>query len=236
MKHAPNIPVDEPVRPLENETRRRLVEAGMLLFGLHGLDATTTRELARQAGANLAAIPYHFGGKEGLYRAVLEHIVRIKREEIAPCLDRLRAVCEDAASGRETLLQALREGVRGLVTAMLDSPQSRSCTQIMLQEQIAPTDGFGIIHDNFLVHIHAALNALLHRLLDLPEGSLELHLHTMSLMGQMFIFRVGMPSLLALVGEDRLSQAHVAAIVAVCARQAEALAAGFAPTAGRSGP
>ncbi|WP_428561626.1 MAG: CerR family C-terminal domain-containing protein [Solidesulfovibrio sp. DCME] len=220
---------------MESETKRRLVEAGLLLFGLHGLEATTTRALAQKAGVNLAAIPYHFGGKEGLYRAVLEHIVRIKLKEIAPCLERLRAVCDTPATGREELLQSLREVVRILVLALLDSPESRSCAQIILQEQIAPTAGFGIVHDQFLVQIHTALGDLLGRLLDLPAGSLELYLHTMSFMGQMFIFRVGMPSLLALVGSDRLSEAQVMAIVAVCVRQAEALVAGFGPTPRGSG-
>ena len=61
---------------LEKETQRRLIEAGMLLFGLHGLEATSTRALAMEAGVNLAAIPYHFGGKKGLYLAVLEHSSR----------------------------------------------------------------------------------------------------------------------------------------------------------------
>lgn len=215
---------------MENETRRKLIEAGMLLFGLHGLDATTTRALARKAGVNLAAIPYHFGGKEGLYRAVLEHIVTVKLEEIAPCLKRMQEVCAAPAPGNGALLAALRETIRSLVTAMLDSPQSRSCSQIILQEQIAPTAGFRIIHENFLLKIHATLSALLGRLLRLPPESLELYLHTMAIMGQMFIFRVGTPSLLALVGSDRLSEAHVAAIVDVCTRQAEALIAGFAPT------
>lgn len=221
---------------MENETKQRLIQAGMLLFGLHGLEATTTRALAQEAGVNLAAIPYHFGGKEGLYNAVLDHIVRIKLEEIGPCLGRMKAVSEAPATGQEELLRSLREMIRVLVLAMLDSPESRSCTQIMLQEQITPTAGFHSLHKKFFLQIHAAFSVLLGRLLHLSPKSLELHLHTMSFMGQFFVFRVGMPSLLALVGSDRLSQAHVEAIIDVCIRQTEALIAGFGPTPPGSNP
>ncbi|MFP5240136.1 MAG: CerR family C-terminal domain-containing protein, partial [Acidobacteriota bacterium] len=181
------------------------------------------------AGVNLAAIPYHFGGKQGLYHAVLEHIVSMKTQELGPCLEGARRMCAEPGAGRAGLLQALRELIRALVTSMLESTESRLCARIMLQEQIAPTAGFNILHEGFLLRVHATLRCLLGRLLRLPDDSLDLHLHTLSIMGQMFIFRVGMPSLLALVGGDRLPEAHVQAIVQVCTRQAEALVEGLAP-------
>ena len=214
---------------LEKETQRRLIEAGMLLFGLHGLEATSTRALAMEAGVNLAAIPYHFGGKKGLYLAVLEHIVRIKLAEIGPCLDRVLAACAERSTGREVLVGHLREMTRVLVVAMLGNPESRACSQIMMQEQIAPTAGFDVFHETFLLRIHAAWSALLHRFTGLPLGSMELRLRTISIMGQMFIFRVGMPSLLKLVESDRLPDGYLEAITDICIQQAEALVAGFAP-------
>lgn len=236
MNTAATSPPSSPGPHKESETRQRLLDAGLLLFGLHGLDAASTRALAREAKVNLAAIPYHFGGKEGLYRAVVEHVVRLKLAEISPCLSHVRAVCDAPATDRETLLELLRDVIRVLLTAMLESPRSCAGTQIMLQEQIAPTSAFAFIHDHFLRKIHAVVEALLQRLLGLPAGSPQLHLHAMAIMGQMFIFRVGMPSLLALMETDSLSKDHVAAIVTVCIRQAEALIAGFGPPRSGSTP
>ena len=49
------------------ETRQRLVEAALDVFGRYGFEGATTRQIAREAKANLAAIVYHFGSKEALH-------------------------------------------------------------------------------------------------------------------------------------------------------------------------
>jgi AcrR family transcriptional regulator len=48
-------------------TRDRLVESACALFGAKGYRDTTIAEICEQAGANIAAVNYHFGGKEALY-------------------------------------------------------------------------------------------------------------------------------------------------------------------------
>jgi len=51
--------------------RTRLLTAAAQLFAEKGYAAASTREICAAAGLNVAAIHYHFGGKEGLYREVL---------------------------------------------------------------------------------------------------------------------------------------------------------------------
>src|SRR3974377_1045109 len=60
--------------PRSDDLRLRLLEAAIPIFGRYGFDGASTRMLARAAGVNLQAIPYHFGGKEGLYLAAADHI------------------------------------------------------------------------------------------------------------------------------------------------------------------
>ncbi|HVU17002.1 MAG TPA: TetR/AcrR family transcriptional regulator [Candidatus Didemnitutus sp.] len=56
-------------------TKARLLATALDLFAAKGFDGLDIRELTAQANANLAAVGYHFHGKAGLYRAVLQQAI-----------------------------------------------------------------------------------------------------------------------------------------------------------------
>jgi TetR/AcrR family transcriptional regulator, regulator of cefoperazone and chloramphenicol sensitivity len=56
----------------DDATRSRLLDAATRLFAERGFRSVTVRDLCREAGANLAAVNYHFGDKLGLYKEVME--------------------------------------------------------------------------------------------------------------------------------------------------------------------
>lgn len=62
-------------RPSAEATRRALIEAATNVFAERGYRGGSVRLITRLAGANQAAITYHFEGKDGLYRAVLREAV-----------------------------------------------------------------------------------------------------------------------------------------------------------------
>ena len=55
--------------------RDRLLDAATRLFAANGYDVTTVRDIITAAGTNLNAVNYYFGGKRGLYEAVMEREV-----------------------------------------------------------------------------------------------------------------------------------------------------------------
>lgn len=57
-------------------TRERILETAGRLFAERGRQATTVRDIVREAGVNQAAINYHFRDKDNLYFEVLEHGAR----------------------------------------------------------------------------------------------------------------------------------------------------------------
>jgi AcrR family transcriptional regulator len=58
---------------IADETKARLLEAAGEEFAAKGFEHARVRAISKRAGANVAAINYHFGGKEQLYvEAVLE--------------------------------------------------------------------------------------------------------------------------------------------------------------------
>ena len=55
--------------------RERLLHVAGMMFADRGIDAVSTRELTKAAGANLSAIAYYFGGKEGLYNEAIDYTI-----------------------------------------------------------------------------------------------------------------------------------------------------------------
>lgn len=62
---------DEPRRRDSAQTRQRLLDAARRRFGLYGYVRTTLRDIAAEAGVNLALIKRYFDSKEGLFEACL---------------------------------------------------------------------------------------------------------------------------------------------------------------------
>ncbi len=61
----------EPANPLP--VRERLLEAGKILFSVHGFENTSTAAVARQANTSESQLIKHFGSKEGLLEAIFDH-------------------------------------------------------------------------------------------------------------------------------------------------------------------
>ncbi len=55
-------------------TKSRIIRAAAETFSAQGFRATTVREICGKAGANVAAINYHFGSKEKLYIETYRHV------------------------------------------------------------------------------------------------------------------------------------------------------------------
>lgn len=58
----------------------RLLDAAEAVFAEKGFDAAGIREITAQAACNVAAINYHFGSKENLYREVFRRRLRHLRD------------------------------------------------------------------------------------------------------------------------------------------------------------
>ena len=64
-------------------TRDRLLDAASRLFGREGFQRVTVRQICRAARANVAAVNYHFGDKEGLYLELVDRAIDVMRSGTA---------------------------------------------------------------------------------------------------------------------------------------------------------
>jgi AcrR family transcriptional regulator len=66
------------------DTRTRIVDAAIEQFADVGYDGVSTRAVARTAGVQHALVTYHFGSKEGLWKAAIDTLLsdyRVKFDE-----------------------------------------------------------------------------------------------------------------------------------------------------------
>ena len=114
----------------DRETRARLLREARRLFAAQGYRGVTVREICTAARANVAAINYHFRGKEGLYREILA-------EAIAEMRKTTTTAREEGEGG--TAEQRLRVFIRVFLHRIGSSPDSW-VRQLMAHEMADPTD------------------------------------------------------------------------------------------------
>ena len=86
-----------------NDKQLAIINAAQKLFAVSGFDGTSVRDIAQEAGVNVAMISYYFGSKEKLMEAVFEqrtNNIRIKVENLLQdtklsCLDKMNVLIDD---------------------------------------------------------------------------------------------------------------------------------------------
>ncbi|GAX88529.1 TetR family transcriptional regulator [Effusibacillus lacus] len=54
------------------DVKLRILLAAKKLFAKNGFEGTTVRQICEEAGANVALVSYHFGGKENVFYALID--------------------------------------------------------------------------------------------------------------------------------------------------------------------
>lgn len=109
-------PPPDPPPPLDEgrtrqQTRTALLDAAEELFCEHGIDAASLRAITSAAGANLAAVNYHFGNKEGLVQAVFDRRIGPVNQERLRRLTDLEQAAAPGPPSAEGVLRAFLEPV-----------------------------------------------------------------------------------------------------------------------------
>jgi AcrR family transcriptional regulator len=190
------------------QTRAQLIEAALDVFGRLGFEGATTREIAKAANANLAAIVYHFGGKEALHLAVAEHVAASIAAKIGPTLT--AASNPAAAATPEAARAALAGLVDTLVEVILGSAEAERWARFIVREQLQPTAAFDVIY-RFLGGAVATATRLTATILGQPESE-DIRLRVFTIMGQVLVFRVAQTLVLRSMAWGRIAEAERAAI------------------------
>ncbi|MBP1847588.1 AcrR family transcriptional regulator [Rhizobium petrolearium] len=191
-----NNNIDLPSATSSETTRIKLIDAGLRLFAQFGIDGVRTRVLAHEAGVNQAAIPYHFGGKEGVYSAVIAETAREMKQGLDD--SGLMAVTAGDISTMSPLfcrdhLQAL---MRAFALMILAPGRPRERTALIVREQLQPTENFSILYEIFIEPLHSRVSSLVARLNEVSADDKKSVVKAHAIIGQVLAFAVAQNSYL----------------------------------------
>jgi AcrR family transcriptional regulator len=158
-------------------TRRRILKAASRVFAEHGFEGASIRDIVTKADVNQAAINYHFGSKEGLYRAVL-----------AMALAALTNADASSEATSQTPEAELRAFVRRQLRPLLARDEQSDYLRIFNWETVRPTPAFRKFVSQAAGPYLASATALVRRFLPPRATEQEAVLAGLWLLGQCSIF------------------------------------------------
>ncbi len=168
-------------------TREKILAAAGEIFGEKGYKDATIRTIAQAAGANIAAINYHFRDKEGLYGAVLEEVFRQGFSRFPGTMD-----LAPGASPEQRL--------RAFVRAMFYRLQSKEGWggiagrgRLIARELLAPSPAFEAILDLYIKPHRDLLLAIIIDIMGENPGPKKLLPCAISIIGQCIYYALAAP-------------------------------------------
>lgn len=149
------------------ETRAILIDTGARLFAQNGYHGVSMRTLAAEAGVNLATVGYHFGGKSGLYEAILDQIIAM-RDDFFPTAEDVEDRMKDADDPQASA-KVVSWYVTQLVRGMLGVKEHIWPAFLISRELAQPTDLYPKLEKEFFTPSTLSLNTLVRSVL--PENT-----------------------------------------------------------------
>jgi TetR/AcrR family transcriptional regulator, regulator of cefoperazone and chloramphenicol sensitivity len=182
------------------QTRERLLEAAGQVFAEQGFRRATVRQICTRAGANIAAVNYHFGDKMGLYAAVINHWLGVARDKYPP----------DLGLGPDpTPEERLHAYVRSYLFRLLGQGAPAWHGRLMAQEMIEPTEVMDTLLAQTIRPMIQRLESIVRDLLGAGATDEQVRACTSSIAGQCCFYRHAEALLTRLYPEHGTSPAQI---------------------------
>ncbi|MGA7751046.1 MAG: CerR family C-terminal domain-containing protein [Gallionella sp.] len=187
------------IKSASEQTRQRLLDAAREVFSQHSFQGATVREICRLAEANVAAVNYHFGSKEGLLAEALNFSQLVALQKANVNIDKCPEV-------RLCLF------LRDFMLMLLDEKNASAQCRIMARELADPTPALDQIVSEAIAPLHAFLGKLLREIVGDKVGEAELRRCVYSIFGQCQFYRHSHPVLQRLHPKLRYDHKEILAI------------------------
>ncbi|MBI4526314.1 MAG: CerR family C-terminal domain-containing protein [Deltaproteobacteria bacterium] len=190
-------------------TAKRLLEAAGEIFAEYGYRAATVRQICEKAGANVAAVNYHFGDKEGLYMAVLRFVPDAHTEKYP---------LHGGLNPDATAEQKLRAYVQSLLGRIFDEGRPGWHTKIIAREMNEPTRSLDTLLEEFARPLHQELASIVRDLLGSRATDEGVRLCTLSVISQCVYYHHARSVIRRLYPEQRFGPEDIARLADHIAR------------------
>jgi len=114
--------------------RNRLLEVAAESFAEKGFDGTSVRDITAKASCNVAAVNYHFGGKENLYFEVFHRYMTVMRDIRIAAIEKVMSQTDH----EPTLEELIRTFATAFIEPLIDQSSGRRFMKLMLCEMSNP--------------------------------------------------------------------------------------------------
>ena len=203
----------KPERMPGSDTRARLLDAGLRLFGGRGFDGVTSRQLATEAGVNQAAVAYHFGGMRNLYNAVARQLVDETEPQFAPLREGLEEGVRTAGGERIVLARLAARWASGMLRQFMGEERMRWRAGLVVREYTQPSEAFDILYKGRIEPLHKAVSGLAAAATGRRPTDPECVVLAHALVGQILVFGIARIVLWARLGWEEQSPERIDLIV-----------------------
>jgi AcrR family transcriptional regulator len=205
------------------DTKQRLIAVAGEVFAEQGFKAATVRDICQRAKANIAAVNYYFGDKDGLYFEAVQAAHCCPPELMNP----------DWSAGL-TAEEKLRLFIQKLLQHLLDDRRPAWHAQLMMREMAEPTEACEKLVEGYIRPSAETLRGILGDLLPAGATEEEQWLTGSSIIGQCLFYKVQAPVVRLLMGEEMFGRLDVKTLAEHISQfSLAAIAARHAPARGR---
>ncbi|WP_320174813.1 CerR family C-terminal domain-containing protein [Maridesulfovibrio sp.] len=203
------------------ETRNKLIEVGLRLFAMNGFNGVSMRSLASEAEVNLATVGYHFGGKQGLYEAVIREIIRF-REEIMPSIETAQKQIDRFKSGEISKEEMVAWLFRSQMLGVLSDPITVWGIMLINREMAAPSEVYPLLDKEFFEPSIQSMNIVIQAAMDDDASNTEIMAVSTALIGIVLKF-VKSKAFTDRVGWDEMTPERIEELIEILSRRVVAL-------------
>lgn len=172
------------------DTRERLLDVALAEFGADSFKAVTTRRIAAAAEVSLPVLQYHFGDKEGLYRACAEAIVERFRGRTTGAASEALAALEHGCT-REEARTHLKAVIGALAGFLVGTKETERFAQFVTRELRDPGPAFEILYERLWRPGVETTARLIGRILGTSERHPDARVQALLLISSVLAFQSG---------------------------------------------